>query len=50
MEAALTVTADRDTEIADLARIKRPHTLEETGLDRFFVADLLLKHLQLVVR
>ncbi len=25
----------------------RPHSLEETGLDHFFVADLLLKHLNL---
>lgn len=33
---------------APLPRIRRPHTLEETGLGHFFVADLLLKHLQLV--
>ena len=48
MDAARLTATSTEKLTAQSPRIKRPHTLEETGLDRFFVADLLLKHLQLV--
>lgn len=48
MEAELISSDDRgvNDRVTDL--ISRPHSLEDTGLDHFFVADLLLKHLNLV--
>lgn len=52
MDAALLASAENEPEIETvttrMSGIRRPHSLEETGLDHFFVADLLLKHLQLV--
>ena len=48
MEAELLFTENRDASPAAAEVISRPHTLDDTGLDHFFVADLLLKHLNLV--
>ena len=48
MEAELITSEDRGVDYPVTRMISRPHTLEDTGLDHFFVADLLLKHLNLV--
>lgn len=48
MDTALLATAEAQRPAVNMPRISRPHTLDETGLNHFFVADLLLKHLQLV--
>lgn len=48
MDAELMITRDRELYPPVTASVARPHSLEETGLDHFFVADLLLKHLNLV--
>lgn len=47
MDAELMITRDRELYPPATAGVARPHRLEETGLDHFFVADLLLKHLNL---
>lgn len=47
MDAELMITRDRELYPPATASVARPHSLEETGLDHFFVADLLLKHLNL---
>ena len=48
MEAELIPSEDRGVDYLATRMITRPHSLEDTGLDHFFVADLLLKHLNLV--
>lgn len=48
MDVELANSESQSTEPRSPSGIARPHTLEETGLDHFFVADLLLKHLNLV--
>lgn len=48
MEAELLTTETRDASPTIAEILSRPHTLGDTGLDHFFVADLLLKHLNLV--
>ncbi len=48
MDAARLAATETEKRTAQAPRIRRPHTLEETGLDHFFVAELLLKHLHLV--
>ncbi len=44
MEAELIPSEDWGVDYLATRMISRPHTLEDTGLDHFFVADLLLKH------
>ncbi len=48
MDAAYQLPEGAEAGAAELVLLRRPRTLEETGLGHFFVADLLLKHLQQV--
>ncbi|MFO7528458.1 MAG: hypothetical protein R6W86_06600, partial [Marinobacter sp.] len=48
MDAELLLTDYRDMHPNASNDVSRPHSLQETGLEHFFVADLLVKHLNLV--
>lgn len=48
MDAELLLNEYRDLSSRVADQIGRPHNLRETGLDKFFVADLLIKHLNMV--